>query len=58
MSAPELIDRLVEREEEDRRLSGLNADFEELRSNQDAWADFKAETAEWDTTSSDGPGDA
>jgi hypothetical protein len=51
--APELIDRLVEKEEQDRQLRAMNTDFERLHGDQIAWADFKAETAEWDTTSSD-----
>lgn len=53
LSAPELIERLVEREEEHRQLSAMNADFEQLRGDERAWAQFKVETAEWDTTSSD-----
>jgi predicted transcriptional regulator len=58
VSAPELIDQLVEKEEEDRRLAAMNADFERLRDDEHAWADFKTETAEWDTTSSDAAGSA
>lgn len=58
MSAPELIDQLVEKEEEDRQLAAMNTDFERLRDDEHAWADFKTETAEWDTTSSDAAGSA
>jgi hypothetical protein len=31
----------------------MNADFEQLRGDQRRWADFKAESSEWDTTSAD-----
>lgn len=48
----------VEKEEQDRQLVGTNADFERLGADEDGWADFKAETAEWDTTSSDSAGTA
>lgn len=53
VSAPELLDRLVEREEQERCLLAMNADFVRLREDPGAWADFKRETAEWDTTSAD-----
>lgn len=53
VSAPEWIARLVEREEQDRLLQVMNADFEQLRADEDAWTGFKAETAEWDSTSGD-----
>jgi hypothetical protein len=54
VSAPELLDRLVEKEEQDRLLSAMNSDFEQLRRDETAWAEFKAETAAWDSTSADG----
>jgi hypothetical protein len=55
VSAPELIDRLVENEERDRLLAAMNVDFVRLRGDEAAWADYKAETTAWDTTSSDLP---
>jgi len=53
VAAPELIDRLVEKEEQDRLLRAMNEDFARLRKDEAGWAAFKAETAAWDTTSSD-----
>lgn len=53
VTAPDVIDRLVEKEEQDRLLSAMNSDFERMRGDEVAWADFKAETAEWDSTSGD-----
>ncbi len=53
VSAPELLDRLVEREHQERLLKAMNGDFERLRGDASAWAEFKAETAVWDATSAD-----
>ncbi len=53
LTAPELLDRLVEREERERLLSAMNADFGRLRGDDAAWAEFEAETAAWDATSAD-----
>jgi hypothetical protein len=53
ISTPELLDRLVEREEQERLLRDMNDDFARLRDDRSAWAHFKAETALWDATSSD-----
>lgn len=53
VSAPELLDRLVEQEEQARLLKAMNDDFERLRGDEDAWAQFEAETAMWDATSAD-----
>lgn len=53
VSAPDLIERLVDKEEQDRLLQAMNEDFERLRDDPGAWADFQAETARWDTTSGD-----
>ncbi len=50
---PELLDRLVEKEEHDRLLAGMNDDFDRLRRDGAAWSDFRAEAAAWDTTSGD-----
>jgi hypothetical protein len=58
ISAPELLDRLVEREERERLLSAMNGDFERLRADRAASAEFEAETAAWDTTSADPGADA
>jgi hypothetical protein len=51
VSAPELLDRLVAREDEARLLQAMNSDFAELQQDESAWAEFKAETAAWDATS-------
>lgn len=53
ISAPDLLDRLVEREERERLLNAMNADFQRLRDDESAWQAFKAETAAWDATSAD-----
>lgn len=61
MAAPELIDRLVEKEEQHRLLLGMNQDFARLRRDPDAWAAFQAEIEAWDTASAPidaEPGDA
>lgn len=58
VSAPDLLDRLVEQEEQGRLLKAMNDDFERLRGDQDAWAQYKAETAVWDATSADAGADA
>jgi cytidylate kinase len=58
ISVPELLDRLVEREEQERLLKAMNHDFECLRSDETAWAEFKADTARWDATSADTGADA
>ncbi len=51
MSVPELLDRLIAREEQERLLASMNSDFLALRTDAAAWSDFKAETAAWDATS-------
>lgn len=53
MSAPELLDRLVTREEEERLLKDMNDDFRQLRDDEAGWTEFEAETALWDQTSAD-----
>lgn len=51
VSVPELLDRLIAREEQERLLASMNDDFLALRTDAAAWSDFKAETATWDATS-------
>jgi predicted kinase len=51
--APELIARLVEKEEHERLLRAMNDDFGRLREDATRWAAFEGETAAWDTTSTD-----
>jgi hypothetical protein len=58
VSAPELLERLVEREEQDRLLKTMNDDFQRLRGDEPAWQEFKAETTLWDTASADVGADA
>ncbi len=53
VAAPELIERLVEKEENERLLRGMNDDFHRLRGDPGRWTAFEAETADWDTTSED-----
>lgn len=54
VAAPELIERLVEKEENERLMRGMNADFRALRDDPTRSAAFDAETAAWDTTTGDG----
>lgn len=58
LSAADMIDRLVEHAEQERLLKTMNDDFQRLRGNESAWAEFKAETAAWDATSADVGADA
>ena len=53
LPAGDFIDRLVEREEQERALRAMNEDFSRLRQNTEAWEAFQTETAAWDTTSAD-----
>jgi len=53
VAAPELIERLVEKEEHERLLRAMNDDFLALRDDAVRWAAFEDETASWDTTSDD-----
>ena len=51
VSTPELIERLVEREESEQLLRDMNADFARLHRDERVWADFRAETSAWDAAS-------
>jgi hypothetical protein len=53
VAAPELIERLVAKEENERLLRAMNDDFITLRDDAARWTAFEAETAAWDTTSAD-----
>jgi hypothetical protein len=53
VSAPDLLDALVEREEEARMLSAMNEQFRHLRSDERAWAEFKEDTSAWDDAGAD-----
>lgn len=53
MAVPELIERLVEKEEDARLLRGVNRDFGTLRDDDARRLAFETETAAWDTTSGD-----
>jgi hypothetical protein len=53
VAAPEMIERLVAKEEHERLLRAMNADFGALRDDATRWAAFDAETVAWDTTSDD-----
>jgi hypothetical protein len=48
VSAAELLDRLVEREEQARLLRRMNDGFAMLRADAAAWREFRGETALWD----------
>jgi hypothetical protein len=51
ISTPDLIERLVEREENDQLLREMNDGFARLRADASAWAEFRAETSAWDAAS-------
>jgi hypothetical protein len=53
VAAPELLHRLVEKEERERLLRAMNDDFVRLRDDATGWSAFEAETAAWDATSDD-----
>jgi hypothetical protein len=53
VAAAELIERLVAKEEQERLLRAMNDDFDRLREDPTRRAAFAAETAGWETTSSD-----
>jgi hypothetical protein len=53
VAAPEMIERLVEKEENRRLLRAMNADFDSLRDDAARRAAFEAETEAWDGTSGD-----
>ncbi len=48
VSAPELLERLVSREESARLLRAMNDDFARLRGDAEGWGHFRAETDAWD----------
>ncbi|HEY2586969.1 MAG TPA: hypothetical protein VGI81_14585 [Tepidisphaeraceae bacterium] len=35
-------------------LEGINSDYQDLRGDPVAWADFRQELSEWDVTNTDG----
>jgi hypothetical protein len=53
VAAPELLHRLVEKEEHARLLRAMNVDFDRLRDDATGWSAYEAETAAWDTASHD-----
>lgn len=57
VTAPELLERLVEREEHERLLTTMNREFAALREDAGRWADFQDGTTAWDATLSDVPAD-
>lgn len=48
LSMADFLERLVQREEENRLLDEMNASFEKLRSDPVAWAEYQAEAGAWD----------
>jgi hypothetical protein len=54
LSAADVLAMLVRRAEEDELLGGMNDDFAALRSNPSAWAEYRAELEQWDSTLLDG----
>ena len=48
VAVPELVERLVAREEHERALRAMNDDFGRLRRDDARWAEFQAETVAWD----------
>lgn len=57
LSNPELLERLVAREERERQLEQMNRGFASLRSQGAAWAEFKDETDAWDAAAAEIPAD-
>lgn len=53
-SIGEVIAAAVRRYEAEQFWAGVAADFERLRANPAAWADYQAELALWDRTAGDG----
>lgn len=53
-TVPEVLDQLTRREEEDALFAQMNAHYEELQRDSEAWGAHKAEVALWDTTAGDG----
>ena len=53
----EMIDALLDDDEKRRLFAGLAEDFERLRADPVAWADYEAEVIAWEATLGDGLGD-
>ena len=56
-SIGEVIDALLDDDEKRRLFAGLAEDFERLRADPVAWADYEAEVIVWEATLGDGLGD-
>lgn len=50
----EIVADLVRRYERDRFWSQARADYARLQSEPQAWADYRAEQADWETLTADG----
>lgn len=48
LSMADFLERLVQREEENRLLDAMNASFQDLRRDPAAWAAHRAESEAWD----------
>lgn len=53
-SLSETIDQLVEDDRRRRLFAAANASWEALRQDPEAWAEWQAELALWETTLADG----
>lgn len=53
-SLSDMLDRVVKEEERRRFWKAVNDSYERLRADPEAWAEWQAEVALWETTSADG----
>jgi predicted DNA-binding protein len=56
-SIGEVIEALLDEDEKHRFFAGLAEDFARLQADPEAWADYQAEVARWDSTLRDGHDD-
>lgn len=54
MSAGELVEELATNAEDQTLLETAAQHYEDLRSDPEAWAEYRAEISAWDATSGDG----
>jgi hypothetical protein len=55
-TSEQILDRALDLLERRRLLDEINAAYQALRDNPEAWAEEKAERAQWDATLTDGLG--
>ena len=54
MTSEQVLDKAIDILERERMLEAVNAAYEALKADPDAWAEELSERALWETTSSDG----